>query len=146
MPALFRERASFKFTRRFGWQQGERIVREQHLSRRCSFPAPPLRVRANLPTPYLDGEVHFPDVRIEYVEPDGRWDREDIEVVTPHYRGAHGASVARSALLNLRRDEPQDQQRRWAVAQCHRGAVAMNEQDPSWGVRPFDGQADRNWR
>ncbi|MPY88889.1 MAG: hypothetical protein GEU99_13295 [Luteitalea sp.] len=46
--------------------------------------------------PYFDGEVHFPDVRIEYQEPDGRWEREDIEVVTPHYRGAHGASVARS--------------------------------------------------
>ena len=46
--------------------------------------------------PYFDDEVHFPDVRIEYQEPDGRWDREDIEVMTPHYRGAHGASVARS--------------------------------------------------
>jgi hypothetical protein len=43
--------------------------------------------------PYFDDEVHFPDVRIEYQEPDGRWDRENIEVVTPHYRGAHGASV-----------------------------------------------------
>jgi hypothetical protein len=46
--------------------------------------------------PYFDDEVHFPDLRIEYEEPDGRWDREDIEVVTPHYRGAHSASVARS--------------------------------------------------
>ena len=46
--------------------------------------------------PYFDDEVHFPDLRIEYVEPDGRWDREDIEVVTPHYRGAHSASIARS--------------------------------------------------
>ena len=46
--------------------------------------------------PYFDNEVHFPDVRIEYQEPDGRWDREDIEVITEHYRGAHGASVARS--------------------------------------------------
>jgi len=46
--------------------------------------------------PYFDDEVHFPDLRVEYVEPDGRWDREDIEVVTPHYRGAHNASVARS--------------------------------------------------
>src|SRR5690606_3906170 len=46
--------------------------------------------------PYFDDEVHFPDVRIEYQEPDGRWEREDIEVMTPHYRGAHGASVARS--------------------------------------------------
>jgi hypothetical protein len=46
--------------------------------------------------PYFDDEVHFPDVRVEYQEPDGRWEREDIEVVTAHYRGAHGASVARS--------------------------------------------------
>lgn len=46
--------------------------------------------------PYFYDEVHFPDVRIEYLEPDGRWDREDIEVVTPHYRGAHGATVARA--------------------------------------------------
>jgi hypothetical protein len=38
----------------------------------------------------------FPDVRIEYQGPDGRWEREDIEVVTPQYRGAHGASVVRS--------------------------------------------------
>lgn len=44
----------------------------------------------------LRRRVHFPDVRIEYQEPDGRWEREDIEVVTPHYRGAHGASLARS--------------------------------------------------
>jgi hypothetical protein len=46
--------------------------------------------------PYFDDEVHFPDVRIEYEDPDDRWGREDVEVVTPHYRGAHGASVARS--------------------------------------------------
>lgn len=46
--------------------------------------------------PYFDEEVHFPDVRIEYEDPDGRWGCQDVEVVTPHYRGAHGASVARS--------------------------------------------------
>jgi len=46
--------------------------------------------------PYFDDEVHFPDVRIEYEEPDGRWDHRDVEVTTEHYRGAHGASVARS--------------------------------------------------
>jgi hypothetical protein len=46
--------------------------------------------------PYFDNEVHFPDVRIEYEEPDGRWNREDLEVVTEHYRGAHAASVGRS--------------------------------------------------
>jgi hypothetical protein len=52
--------------------------------------------------PYFDDGVHFPDVRIEYQEADGRWEREDIEVVTPHYRGAHGASVARSGFSRYR--------------------------------------------
>jgi hypothetical protein len=46
--------------------------------------------------PYFDDKVHFPDVRIEYEEPDGRWDHRDVEVTTEHYRGAHGAGVARS--------------------------------------------------
>jgi hypothetical protein len=46
--------------------------------------------------PYFDDEVHFPDLRIEYQEPDGRWDHDDIEVTTEHYRGVHAASVARS--------------------------------------------------
>ena len=46
--------------------------------------------------PYFDEEVHFPDVRIEYRDRDGDGRHEDVEVVTEHYRGAHGASVARS--------------------------------------------------
>lgn len=46
--------------------------------------------------PYFDGEVHFPDVRIEYEDADGRRDHQDVEVTTEHYRGAHGASVART--------------------------------------------------
>jgi hypothetical protein len=40
--------------------------------------------------------VHVPDLRIEYQEPDGRWDHLDVELVTVHYRGAHGAAAARS--------------------------------------------------
>jgi hypothetical protein len=46
--------------------------------------------------PYFDGQVHFPDVRIEYQDVNGdvRW--EDLEVTTEHYRGAHGAAAARS--------------------------------------------------
>ena len=50
-------------------------------------------------------EVHFPDARIEYQEADGRWDHEDVEVVTAHYRGAHGASVGAVGLLLLSRIE-----------------------------------------
>jgi DNA-binding MarR family transcriptional regulator len=46
--------------------------------------------------PYFDGSVHFPDARLEY-EDQGRWVRhEDIEVVTPHYRGAHAGATVRS--------------------------------------------------
>lgn len=41
--------------------------------------------------PYFDGQVHFPDYRIEY-EVEGREHHEDIELFTPHYRGAHAAS------------------------------------------------------
>jgi hypothetical protein len=45
--------------------------------------------------PYFDESVHFPDLRIEY-ELQGRDRHEDVEVVTEHYRGEHGASVARA--------------------------------------------------
>ena len=46
--------------------------------------------------PYFDDRIHFPDLRIEYEDRDGRRDHEDIEVLTVHYRGAHGAAAARS--------------------------------------------------
>jgi hypothetical protein len=46
--------------------------------------------------PYFDDELHFPDLRIEYRDRDGVERHEHIEVTTEHYRGAHGASVARS--------------------------------------------------
>jgi hypothetical protein len=45
--------------------------------------------------PYFDGQVHFPDYRIEY-EVDGREHHQDVELFTEHYRGAHGASHART--------------------------------------------------
>src|SRR5438067_6860860 len=32
--------------------------------------------------PYFDEQVHFPDLRIEYEEMDGRRDHEDVEVIT----------------------------------------------------------------
>jgi hypothetical protein len=41
------------------------------------------------------GHVQFPDVRIEY-DIDGRDHTLDVEVMTPHYRGAHGAAKAGS--------------------------------------------------
>ena len=46
--------------------------------------------------PYFDEQVHFPDLRIEYEEIDGRRSHEDVEVTTIHYRGAHGSAAARS--------------------------------------------------
>lgn len=46
--------------------------------------------------------VQFPDVRIEYEWPDGRRDVEDVEVTTPHYRGAHAAAKARAGFSRYR--------------------------------------------
>jgi len=45
--------------------------------------------------PYFDGQVHFPDYRIEY-DIDGRELHQDVELFTPHYRGAHAAGHSRS--------------------------------------------------
>jgi hypothetical protein len=46
--------------------------------------------------PMADDRVRFPDVRVEYEDRNG-WERhEDLEVVTPHYRGAHAASTRAS--------------------------------------------------
>jgi hypothetical protein len=46
--------------------------------------------------PVLDGHVQFPDVRIEFEREEGRREVENVEVVTPHYRGALAAAKARS--------------------------------------------------
>lgn len=46
--------------------------------------------------PLEDGHVRFPDVQIEYEREDGRREVENVEVVTPHYRGALAASKARA--------------------------------------------------
>ena len=46
--------------------------------------------------PYFDDQVHFPDARIEYDDAACDPRHEDIEVVTPHYRGTHAAAAARS--------------------------------------------------
>ena len=42
-----------------------------------------------------EGHVQLPDVRIEY-DVDGRDHTLDVEVMTPHYRGAHGAAKSGS--------------------------------------------------
>jgi hypothetical protein len=80
--------------------------------------------------PYFDEEVHFPDVRIEYRDADGRPDREDIEVVTEHYRGGHAASVARSGFS------------------CHRGSSLRigGGRGGGGGGGHRGGLADEMWR
>ena len=52
--------------------------------------------------PYDDGHVQFPDARLEYEDRDGRRSVEDIEVVTPHYRGAHAAAKVRAGFTRYR--------------------------------------------
>lgn len=54
------------------------------------------RWAADRQLPERDGHVQFPDARVEYECADGRPDVRDLEVVTPHYRGAHAAAKARS--------------------------------------------------
>lgn len=46
--------------------------------------------------PYFHDQVHFPDLRIEFEEPDGRRGHEDVEVLTVHYRGSHALAASRS--------------------------------------------------
>jgi DNA-binding MarR family transcriptional regulator len=52
--------------------------------------------------PVLEDSVQFPDLRLEYEWPDGRRDMENVEVLTPHYRGAHAAAKARSGFTGYR--------------------------------------------
>jgi DNA-binding MarR family transcriptional regulator len=74
--------------------------------------------------PMLNESVQFPDVRIEYEWPDGRRDVEDVEVLTPHYRGAHAAAKSRSGFT------------------CYRGGgggrVGSRFGQTSRGDKPFD--------
>lgn len=52
--------------------------------------------------PYDDGHVQFPDVRIEFERPDGRFEVEDVEVWTPHYRGAFAQAKAAAGFARYR--------------------------------------------
>jgi len=54
--------------------------------------------------PVIDDQVHFPDVRIEYDRPDGERKVEDVEVITPHYRGAYAAAKGRTGFRCYRID------------------------------------------
>jgi hypothetical protein len=46
--------------------------------------------------PYDGHRVRFPDARLEFEDRDRQAQHRDVEVVTPHYRGAHAAAVASS--------------------------------------------------
>ena len=50
----------------------------------------------------VDESVTFPDLRIEYDGPDGRREVQDIEIMTPHYRGAHAASKVSAGFAQYR--------------------------------------------
>ena len=52
--------------------------------------------------PVDDGHVQFPDVRIEYEHPDGRPDREDLELTTEHYSARQMAGKAASGFTVVR--------------------------------------------
>jgi hypothetical protein len=58
--------------------------------------------------PYFDERVHFPDVRVEYEDRDGRPGFEDLEIRTPHYRGAHAAAKARAGFTPFDPDFAQE--------------------------------------
>ncbi len=79
--------------------------------------------------PVVDDGVLFPDFRMEYEWPDGRRDVEDVEVLTPHYRGAHAASKAGSGFT------------------CYRvgSGVRVGGSHARTGGRPFDPDAAKAW-
>jgi hypothetical protein len=52
--------------------------------------------------PQADGRVQFPDFQIEFLWPDGRRDTENVEVLTPHYRGAHAAGKVAAGFTRFR--------------------------------------------
>jgi hypothetical protein len=52
--------------------------------------------------PVDDGRVQFPDVRIEYEHPDGRRDREDLELATEHYNARQMAGKRASGFTVVR--------------------------------------------
>jgi len=52
--------------------------------------------------PHADSRVQFPDFQIEFLWADGRREVENVEVLTPHYRGAHAAGKVRAGFTRFR--------------------------------------------
>ena len=53
-------------------------------------------------SPYVEGRVQFPDLQIEHEWPDGRREVENVEVLTPHYRGDQIAGKASAGFTMFR--------------------------------------------
>ena len=51
---------------------------------------------------YVEGRVQFPDLQIEHEWPDGRREIENVEVLTPHYRGDQIAGKANAGFTMFR--------------------------------------------
>ena len=51
---------------------------------------------------YVNGRVQFPDLQIEHEWPDGRREIENVEVLTPHYRGHHVSGKASAGFTMVR--------------------------------------------
>ena len=78
----------------------QRFLQEPNRGRRRSTGIPRrdadaiARWAAERELPVIDDSVRFPDLRVEYDRPDGTLAREDLEVITENYRGAHAAATA----------------------------------------------------
>jgi hypothetical protein len=55
-----------------------------------------------LDLPVVDDHLALPDLRIEYVDAEGREQHRDIEVVTHHYRGSHMAGKQQAGFRLMR--------------------------------------------
>ena len=51
---------------------------------------------------YVNGRVQFPDLQIEHEWPDGRREIENVEVLTPHYRGQQVSGKASAGFTMVR--------------------------------------------
>ena len=78
----------------------QRFLQEPNRARRRSTGIPRrdadaiARWAAERELPVVGDSVRFPDMRVEYDRPDGTLARQDLEIVTEHYRGAHAAATA----------------------------------------------------
>ena len=82
--------------------QQENRARRQRGESTYDSPHPAAQWAHEHQLPLDDGHVQLPDARLEYEDRDGRRSFDDIEVVTPHYRGAHAAAKVRAGFSRYR--------------------------------------------